>query len=246
MTRKQERNIIASIGTVVFMGLVLVLLLFLSLTVHQPEQPDYVEVVMEEPEQEPEVPKPQPKTPVRPGADPGAASPAQSEPTPQPTQQSAEQIVSEEELLAIRQQAIADSIAEANRQAKKKAENVIGGLNFGVVEENGVAETKTDQGGRGSAHKGEGSDGENKWSLKGRGLVGSLPRPANTFNQAGKVVVQISVDAAGKVTEAVVVGGDISDKATIQLAVDAAKKAKFTSDKNIKQVGTITYTFKFN
>ncbi len=245
MTRKQERNIIASIGTVVFMGLVLVLLLFLSLTVHQPEQPDYIEVVMEEPE-EPEVPKPQPKTPVRPGADPGAASPAQSEPTPQPTQQSAEQIVSEEELLAIRQQAIADSIAEANRQAKKKAENVIGGLNFGVVEENGVAETKTDQGGRGSAHKGEGSDGENKWSLKGRGLVGSLPRPANTFNQAGKVVVQISVDAAGNVTEAVVVGGNISDKATIQLAVDAAKKAKFTSDKNIKQVGTITYTFKFN
>lgn len=245
MTRKQERNIIASIGTVVFMGLVLVLLLFLSLTVHQPEQPDYIEVVMEEPE-EPEVPKPQPKTPVRPGADPGAASPAQSEPTPQPTQQSAEQIVSEEELLAIRQQAIADSIAEANRQAKKKAENVIGGLNFGVVEENGVAETKTDQGGRGSAHKGEGSDGENKWSLKGRGLVGSLPKPANTFKQAGKVVVQISVDAAGNVAEAVVVGGDISDKATIQLAVDAAKKAKFTSDKNIKQVGTITYTFKFN
>jgi len=245
MTRKQERNIIASIGTVVFMGLVLVLLLYLSLTIEQPQEPDYVEVVLEEPET-PEVPKPQPKTPVRPGADPGAASPAQSEPTPQPTQQSAEQIVSEEELLAIRQQAVADSIAEANRQAKKKAENMIGGLNFGAVEENGVAETKSDQGGRGSAHKGEGSDGENKWSLKGRGLVGSLPRPANTFNQAGKVVVQISVDAAGNVTEAVVVGGDISDKATIQLAVDAAKKAKFTSDKNIKQVGTITYTFKFN
>ena len=160
--------------------------------------------------------------------------------------QESEKIVSDEELLAIRQQAIADSIAEANRQAKKRAEEMLGGLNFGVVEENGVAETKTDQGGRGPAHKGEGSNGENKWSLKGRGLVGSLPKPTNTFNQAGKVVVQITVDAAGNVTEAVVVGGDISDKATIQLAVDAAKKAKFTSDKKSHQVGTITYTFKFD
>ena len=246
MTRKQERNMIASIGTVVFMGLVLLLLLYLSLTVEQPKEPDYVEVFLEEPEEQPQIERPQPKTPVRPGADPGAASPTQSEPAPQPTQQSAEQIVSEEELLAIRQQAIADSIAEANRQAKKKAEDLIGGFTFGAVEENGAAESKTDKGGKGSAPKGEGSDGDNKWSLKGRGLVGTLPRPANTFNQAGKVVVQISVDAAGKVIEAVVVGGDISDKATIQLAVEAAKKAKFTSDKSIKQVGTITYTFKFN
>jgi len=160
--------------------------------------------------------------------------------------QKSEQIVSEEELLAIRQQAITDSIAEASRQAKKKAENVIGGLNFGVVDENGVAETKTDHGGHGSAHKGEGSNGENKWSLKGRGLVGSLPRPANPFKQEGKVVVQITVDAAGNVTEAVVVGGNISNMATLQLVVDAAKKAKFTSDKNNHQVGTITYNFKYN
>jgi len=153
--------------------------------------------------------------------------------------QKSEQIVSEEELQAIRQQAIADSIAEASRQAKKKADNVIGGLNLGVVDEE-----VNPNGNNKPLRKADYSDA-NKWSLKGRGLVGSLPKPTNTFNQAGKVVVQITVDAAGNVTEAVVVGGDISDKATIQLAVDAAKKAKFTRDK-AESIGTITYTFKFD
>ena len=40
-------------------------------------------------------------------------------------------------------------------------------------------------------------------------------------------------------------GGDVSDKQTIQLALDAAKKAKFTEGEHY-QIGTITYTFKFN
>lgn len=91
---------------------------------------------------------------------------------------------------------------------------------------------------------GTGSVGGNNWSLAGRNLK-ALPKPSNNFNQAGKVVVEIRVNAGGNVISAKQIGGTISDKQTIQLALDAAKKAKFTEG-NSEQIGTITYTFKFN
>jgi len=247
MTKKQENRIIATVGTVLFMGLVVLLLWLIRLNAEKSEKQDYVEVVFEDMETpEPEIPKVRPEPALSKTVDPGQASPSQSQPNDQPSENSAEQVVSEQEQLLAIQQAKADSIAEANRQAKKKAEDLIGGFTFTDTPDNGTAANQTNPNGKGSAHKGEGADGENKWSLAGRGLVGNLPKPKDTFNQAGKVVVQISVDASGKVTEATVIGGDISDKATMQLAIDAAMKAKFTSDKSIKQVGTITYTFKFN
>lgn len=91
---------------------------------------------------------------------------------------------------------------------------------------------------------GTGSVGGNCWNLAGRNLK-ALPKPSNNFNQAGKVVVEIRVNAGGNVISAKQIGGTISDKQTIQLALDAAKKAKFTEG-NSEQIGTITYTFKFN
>ncbi|MBR6117494.1 MAG: TonB family protein [Paludibacteraceae bacterium] len=248
MTPKQERHIIASIGTVLFMGLVMLLLWLLKITVNKPMEQDYIEVTLAEDIEVPEpvIPKVKPDPAPSQEKDPGAASPAKSEPTNQPTQQSTEQIVSEEELLAIRQQHIKDSIAEANRQAKKKADDLIGGIAFGPVEEEGAAANKTQDGGKGTSYRGSGSDGENKWTLDGRGLVGRLPKPANSFNQEGTVVVKISVDKDGNVIDAEVSGGNISDKATTDLALEAAKRAKFTSATSIKQTGTITYKFKFN
>jgi hypothetical protein len=91
---------------------------------------------------------------------------------------------------------------------------------------------------------GTGSVGGNNWTLAGRNLK-ALPKPSNNFNQAGKVVVEILVNAGGNVISAKQIGGTISDKQTIQLALDAAKKAKFTEGEH-DQIGTITYTFKFN
>ena len=91
---------------------------------------------------------------------------------------------------------------------------------------------------------GTGSVGGNCWNLAGRNLK-ALPKPSNNFNQAGKVVVEIRVNAGGNVISAKQIGGTISDKQTIQLALDAAKKAKFTEGEH-DQIGTITYTFKFN
>jgi TonB family protein len=92
---------------------------------------------------------------------------------------------------------------------------------------------------------GHGTSGGNSWNLSGRGIKGTLPKPANTFNQEGRVVVEIRVNPAGNVISATIKGGTVSDKQTQQLALEAARKAKFTEGDH-DQIGTITYNFKFN
>ncbi len=92
---------------------------------------------------------------------------------------------------------------------------------------------------------GRGSKGGNSWSLAGRGIHGTLPRPSNSFNQEGSVVVEIRVNAEGDVVAVSHKGGTVNDKQTIQLALDAARKANFTEGEH-DQIGTITYYFKFN
>ena len=137
--------------------------------------------------------------------------------------------------------------AEAERKAKEaeaiaKA-NAMGSL-FGQSGNNAGSGDSQGSGQKGNPI-GHGSSGGNSWSLSGRGIKGTLPQPANTFNQEGKVVVQIRVNAAGQVVNATITGGDVSDKQTQQLALDAARKAKFTEGDH-DQIGTITYIFKLN
>ena len=93
---------------------------------------------------------------------------------------------------------------------------------------------------------GHGSIGGNEWSLNGRSLKGRLPLPADNFKQEGVVVVNIIVDAQGKVVSATPgKGTTISDETTRQLAVKAARKAEFNMvDRPDKAMGTITYHFK--
>lgn len=133
-------------------------------------------------------------------------------------------------------------------QEQKEAEaiakaNALGSL-FGDTENITGSETKTtDQCGNPVGH---GSLGGNSWSLQGRGIRGTMPMPSPNFKQEGKVVVQIRVNAAGNVVSATIVNGTtITDKQTQQLALDAAKKAKFTEGET-EQIGTITYIFKLN
>ena len=76
--------------------------------------------------------------------------------------------------------------------------------------------------------------------------VKRMPKPSSNFAQSGVVVVNIMVDAAGNVTNATVGDGTtISDRATQQLALQAARQAKFTEG-DTPQIGKITYTFKLN
>lgn len=93
---------------------------------------------------------------------------------------------------------------------------------------------------------GHGMTGGNSWALSGRGIRGILPQPSNNFNQEGKVVVQIRVNAAGNVVDARCANGTtITDYQTQKIALEAAKKAKFTEGE-YEQIGTITYIFRIN
>lgn len=83
--------------------------------------------------------------------------------------------------------------------------------------------------------------------LQGRGLVGSLPQPVYPAgNKGGKVVVRVAVNQAGVVTEAAYEpkGSTTSDKALVDAALAAARKARFTESKAFVQGGRITYLFR--
>ena len=84
--------------------------------------------------------------------------------------------------------------------------------------------------------------------LKGRNVIGTLPRPSYNSQTAGIVVVQVKVDQYGNVTEAVAgaEGTTVTDKALWTAARNAAMKTTFNMDANAPalQTGTITYIFK--
>ena len=84
--------------------------------------------------------------------------------------------------------------------------------------------------------------------LRGRGLVGSLPVPAYPGNVSGKIVIRVTVDRHGKVTNATYEpkGSTSSDAGLISAAIAAAKRAQFTESRSYVQGGTITYNFKLN
>lgn len=126
--------------------------------------------------------------------------------------------------------------AEAEALAKTKA-GQIGSLfsNSSNVSDNGQKGKPV----------GYGKSGGSSWSLAGRECK-HMGRPSNNFRQEGRVVVSIQVDAAGNVVSASESNGTtISDYATIQIALKAAKETKFSTSRDEIQIGTITYIFKF-
>ena len=82
--------------------------------------------------------------------------------------------------------------------------------------------------------------------LKGRKNT-TLPAP-NQCNAQGKVVIAITVDRTGRVTDATfrMAGSTAVDDCNINNAIIAARKATFNPDANApeRQVGTITYIYK--
>jgi TonB family protein len=89
---------------------------------------------------------------------------------------------------------------------------------------------------------GNGFGNGTSWSLKGRGsLSGPSTNKKPTAN--GEVVVSITVDKNGKVTNATVAKSNITTDVAFNhaLAIEAAKKCSFTSsNSSIPQNGTIT------
>jgi len=268
--KNPNSNIIAALGTTLFMLLVFLLLWLLTISSVQPEQEDGIEVAFGEIENAGEYMAQQSEAvPVQtpPAAPQRPSAPSDNDLLTQEDEASIALRKEQEEAEKARRQAEAERLQrqreeqarlEAERKAREAAEaaertrreeaiakaNELGslfGTNTAVVAASGD--------GQGEGQKGNpighGSSGGNSWTLSGRGIRGTLPQPANTFNQDGKVVVQIRVNAAGQVISATIKGGDVSDKQTQQLALEAARKAKFTEGDH-DQIGTITYIFKLN
>ncbi|WP_241530089.1 energy transducer TonB family protein [Christiangramia flava] len=84
------------------------------------------------------------------------------------------------------------------------------------------------------------------FSLKGRNAV-KIPNPVYTCDQAGKIVVNITVNEAGAVTDAAINKGSSSsnNECLTERALQYALGARFTRlNGQNGQIGTITYYFK--
>ncbi len=273
MTLKQKSNIIASIGTLVALLLLFLLLWFVYMGAPVLPEDEGIEVAFGDVREaggfqpEPEY-QSMPMESVTP-------PPAPSKPTNNDlmTQEDEETLAvqrqrdkeekarKEAEAERLHQEKAKAAQAEAARIAKEKAlaeqkakeqaakdkAAAMGSL-FGnnAAGAQGTGDSKG-EGQKGNPVAGYGTSGGNNWSLAGRSIKGALPEPKNEFNQDGKVVVSIWVLANGTVKDVQVARGtNVSDQATLQLALNAARKAKFSeSDKSI-QTGTITYNFKYN
>ncbi|MCZ4694185.1 TonB family protein [Ancylomarina euxinus] len=89
----------------------------------------------------------------------------------------------------------------------------------------------------------------NSFDLKGRNSI-SIPKPQYNLQESGKVVVEVTVDRNGKVTNARpgVSGSTTANLTLFEAAKRAALKAKFNSDSKAPahQRGTITYHFQLD
>ncbi len=104
-------------------------------------------------------------------------------------------------------------------------------------------------GGSGTGTSGTGSGsgpGNISYDLGGRGFI-SLPKPDYNYQVDGKVVVDVSVDRAGKVVQAIpgTKGSTTLNENLLRIAKEAALKATFNPkpDAPVIQKGTITYNF---
>ncbi len=92
------------------------------------------------------------------------------------------------------------------------------------------------------------TEGSANVHVKGRSVLGNLPKPAYNAQAEGIVVVQIKVDQPGTVTEAIpgAEGTTTTDKTLWNAARSAALKARFNRSASApnSQTGTLTYIFK--
>lgn len=141
---------------------------------------------------------------------------------------------------------------EARRKAEEEAKRkAINSLIAGALNNNGSGGESGLQGSpNGNSNVGatQGSAGYGDFDLGGRGMIGSLPKPVFNANITGKVVVNITVDAAGIVKSASIgQGTTVSDISLRNAAKEAALKARFKPIQGTSMTpGRITYYFDSN
>ena len=133
--------------------------------------------------------------------------------------------------------------AQARAAAEKKAkEDKARALAAGAFGGGGTGSTPSNPLGKWS-----GTSNGQSWSLSGRDLVGSIPKPAYIGNQEGVVVVLIIVDRNGNVVGTKIgKGTTISNEALRNECMAKARKIKFSTNpkQTENQIGSITYRFK--
>ncbi|MDR2121471.1 MAG: energy transducer TonB [Tannerella sp.] len=141
---------------------------------------------------------------------------------------------------------------EQRKREQAISEQVSGAFGTGSTQEGSQGSDVTGTGNQGNpfgnADTGEnqGVGGMGEFSLAGRSLRGgSLPRPAYTIQEEGRIVVSIRVDRAGNVIFAEIGRGTtIDNKSMRDSAIEAARRAKFNSISGTNdQNGTITYRY---
>lgn len=146
---------------------------------------------------------------------------------------------------------------EEERRKKEQAisNKVAGAFGMGSKKGDSQGDAETGSGNQGSPFgnsdhgANEGIGGNGTFSLNGRGLAGNgrLPIPDYTMQVEGKIVIEITVDPKGNVIATSIGRGTNIDNASMRRsALNAAKRAKFTSIKGANnQSGSITYFYKF-
>ncbi|MBE6322130.1 MAG: energy transducer TonB [Bacteroidales bacterium] len=138
--------------------------------------------------------------------------------------------------------------------AQKSKEDKARALAAGAFGKGGTSMSGNGPGGGGTGStpgnplgKWSGTSNGQSWSLSGRDLVGSIPKPAYIGNQEGTIVVLITVDNNGNVINTDIgKGTTISDKALRNECMAKARKIKFSANpkQTENQIGSITYRFK--
>lgn len=275
MSKQSQSHIIASVGTIISMCLIFLLLWWLQVQAPVQTEDEGIVVAFGDADEGGGMPDvrpldaitqveqiPAPAAPARPSNNDLIVQEDEESLALAKQTEEAKRRAEEEELIRKRQEE--EARAEAERIAKEQAlaeqrakeqeaidkanqlaalfgqAGTAEGANADNASANNTSGTKGNPVG-----KGMGVTNGNQWSLYGRD-VKRMPKPSSNFAQAGIVVVNIMVDAAGNVTNATVGDGTtISDRGTQQLALQAARQAKFTEG-DTPQIGKITYTFKLN
>lgn len=183
----------------------------------------------------------------------------QNAPKPQPQPQVNEPLVTQSDEPTVdmptAEEIEAQKRAEAERLAAERAAqqmaNAFGkGFEMGSK---GEAVEQPEEGTQGieagvsAAEKVVGIGVQGTFDLNGRSISGDgLPRPVNTVQEEGRVVVTITVNPAGQViATSINLRTNTSNPALRKAAEDAAKRARFNAINGVdNQTGTITYYFK--
>ncbi|WP_087880542.1 energy transducer TonB [Parabacteroides sp. Marseille-P3160] len=138
-------------------------------------------------------------------------------------------------------QAISDKVAGAFGGMGNTASNSEGTASSGIGNQ-GSPFGNSDTG----PYEGVGGFGGTQLKLDGRVVRGgSLPRPAYTIQEEGRIVIDILVNPDGDVISATIgKGTNIANDSMRKSALEAARKAKFNNINSVNnQSGTITYRY---